>query len=268
MERTARLIVIFAAMMLGFFGALVPTAGAADTAKVAGEWNLTVETPNGTGTPTVIFKQDGVIRGAEADLAIRLAEKLGREAHFIEFGREQLIPALLDEKIDIIMSGMSITDARKARVRFAEPYLKIGLATLMRAADVSKFNSLASIRESFSTIGVVKGTTSEAFVRKNFLKAANIISFQKASEAPNLLVNMRIDLFVHDAPSVVWLVSENEGILKGFWEPLDQEFLGWALKPGNQDLLSDVNSILGNWKKDGTLQGILTRWLPYWKHFE
>lgn len=38
---------------------LVPAAIAADTAKVSGEWALTVETPNGTGTPSVIFKQDG-----------------------------------------------------------------------------------------------------------------------------------------------------------------------------------------------------------------
>jgi len=218
--------------------------------------------------PPMIFKQNGEIKGAEADLAIRLAKMLGREAQFIELGWEQLIPALMDGKIDIIMSGMSITDARKARVRFAEPYLKIGLVTLMRSEDVPKFNSLTSIRESFSTIGVVQGTTGETFVRRNFLKAANIISFRKASEAPNLLVNMRIDLFVHDAPSIVWLVSENEGVLKGFWELFDQEYLGWAVKPGDQDLITQVNSILSNWKKDGTLKAILTRWLPYWKNFE
>jgi polar amino acid transport system substrate-binding protein len=216
----------------------------------------------------MIFKQNGEIRGAEADLAIRLAKTLGREAKFIELGWEQLIPALMDGKIDIIMSGMSITEARKARVRFAEPYLKIGLVTLMRAEDVSKFNSLTSIQESFSTVGVVQGTTSEAFVRRNFLKAATIISFQKASEAPNLLINMRIDLFVHDAPSIVWLVSENERFLKGFWEPFNQEYLGWAINPGNEDLIMKVNPILSNWKKDGTLKEILIRWLPYWKNFE
>jgi hypothetical protein len=32
---------------------------AAETAKVAGEWTLTVESPNGTRTPTASFKQDG-----------------------------------------------------------------------------------------------------------------------------------------------------------------------------------------------------------------
>ena len=210
----------------------------------------------------------GEIKGAEADLAMRLAKTLGREVQFIEFDWEQLTPALLDGRIDIIMSGMSITDARKARVRFADPYIKIGLVTLMRAEDAPKFNSLTNIRESFSTIGVVQGTTSETFVRRNFLKAANIISFQKASEAPNLLANMRIDLFVHDAPSVVWLVSQNEGTLKGFWEPFNEEYLGWAMRPEDQDLIRQVNSVLGNWKKDGTLKEILTRWLPYWKNFE
>jgi hypothetical protein len=59
MERAVRLIVMFAAMLLAIFLVIVPTAGAAGTAKVEGEWNLTIETPNGTGTPSVIFKQDG-----------------------------------------------------------------------------------------------------------------------------------------------------------------------------------------------------------------
>jgi polar amino acid transport system substrate-binding protein len=218
--------------------------------------------------PPMIFKQNDEFRGAEADLAIRLAKMLGREAQFVELWREQLIPALIEGKIDIVMSGMTITEARKARVDFTEPYLKMGLVTLMRAQDASKFNSLTSIQESFATVGVVKGTTGEAFVRNHFLKAANIISFQKASEARYLLVNRRIDLFVHDAPSVVWLVSENEGTLKGFWEPFDEEYLGWAVNRGDQDFYQKVNNILKNWKTDGTLKGVLTRWLPYWKDFE
>ena len=51
--------------------------------------------------PPMIFKQNGEIRGAEADLAIRLAKMLGKEAQFIELGWEQLIPALTEGKIDI-----------------------------------------------------------------------------------------------------------------------------------------------------------------------
>jgi ABC-type amino acid transport substrate-binding protein len=218
--------------------------------------------------PPMIFKQGDNIKGAEADFALRLAKTLGREAEFIELRRDNLIPVLMEGKIDIIMSGMTITEARKARVNFTAPYLKIGLVALMRAEDTSQFNSLTSIRESFSTIGVLQGTTGEAFVRNNFPKAANIISFQRAGEARYLLVNKRIDLFVHDGPSVAWLVSENEGILKALWEPLNEEYLGWAVKREDQDLLMKVNSILSDWKRDGTLKEVLTRWLPNWKDFD
>ena len=117
-------------------------------------------------------------------------------------------------------------------------------------------------------MGVISGTTGEAYVRKNFLNAANIISVQRASDAPNLLTNMRIDLFVNDIPSIVWLVSENEGTLKGFWEPLTVEYLGWGIRGNDKGFLAEVNATLNRWKQDGTLGEILTRWLPYWKKFD
>jgi D-glucosaminate-6-phosphate ammonia-lyase len=56
--KQVRLAITFVALLTVALVLTAPAA-AADTANVAGEWNLTVETPNGTGTPTVIFKQDG-----------------------------------------------------------------------------------------------------------------------------------------------------------------------------------------------------------------
>ncbi len=218
--------------------------------------------------PPMIFKENNQVKGVEADLGVQLAKALGRQAEFFEIIRDRLIPTLMEKKIDIVMSGMTITEARKARVNFTDPYIKIGQAALMRSEDASRFDSLTSIRESLATIGVLKGTTGEVFVRKNFTKAANIITLQRANEAPNLLIQKRIDLFVHDSPSIVWLVSENEGVLKGYWEPFTEEYLGWALNREDQDLLVQINSILGTWRKDGTLKGVLTHWLPYLKNFD
>jgi ABC-type amino acid transport substrate-binding protein len=222
-------------------------------------------TPN---YPPMIFKLKGEIKGVEADLAFRLGKALDRQVQFIELGWDKQIQALIEKKIDIIMSGMTITEAREARINFTAPYLRSGLAALMRAEDASKFDDVESPQESFSTVGVIQGTTGEVFVRDHFLKAANIISFQKASEAPYLLKNRRIDLFIHDAPSIAWLVSENEGAVKGLWKPLNSEYLGWGVRREDQELLIKVNSVLNTWKKDGTLKGVLTEWLPYWKDFD
>jgi ABC-type amino acid transport substrate-binding protein len=238
-----------------------------------------VQAPQDTGTsllrvgitpdyPPVIFKVNEEIKGVEADFALRLGQALHRQVRFVELTWDKLIPSLIEGTIDIIMSGMTVTEARRARINFTDPYLKGGLVTLMRAEDAAKFLSLKDIQEGFVTVGVVAGTTGEAFVRKNFLNTANVISVQRASDAPNLLTNMRIDLFVNDAPSIVWLVSENEGTLKGFWEPLAVEYLGWGVRGDDKGFLLDVNATLNRWKLDGTLRQILTRWLPYWKNVD
>jgi hypothetical protein len=58
MARALRFLAIFAAALVTIFVIVVPAMGAYAT-DVTGEWKLTVESPNGTGTPTVTFKQDG-----------------------------------------------------------------------------------------------------------------------------------------------------------------------------------------------------------------
>lgn len=218
--------------------------------------------------PPLIFKLDGNIAGAEADFARRLGAGLNRPVQFIDLPWDELIPALMAGKIDIIMSGMTITEVRKALINFSYSYLKSGLATLIRAEDASLFNSVERILESDSTVGVMVGTTSETFVREKFPNALIVIPFRNTSDVVYSLKARRIDLFVYDAPSIVWLVSENEGRLTGFWQPLNVEYLGWGVRRGDDELLKQVNSVLTIWSQDGTLRQILKRWLPNWKNFD
>src|SRR5262249_24859491 len=58
MRRPFKFTVALAAWLLGTLVVTAP-ALAADPAKVAGDWNLTLESANGTATPSATFKQDG-----------------------------------------------------------------------------------------------------------------------------------------------------------------------------------------------------------------
>jgi ABC-type amino acid transport substrate-binding protein len=251
----ARLI-IFISIML-FFGSY---AGAQDSSAKPAVLRVGV-TPD---YPPIIFKLSGQITGVEADLAKMLGKEINRPVQFVELGWDELIPALMEQKIDIIMSGMTITEARKVRIDFTDHYLKSGLLTLIRTEDASKYNSLKSIKENYVTIGVVAGTTGEAFVRKNF-PLARVVTFAKASSAPFEIRNRRIDMFINDAPSIVWLASENEADLTGVWILLNTEYLGWGVRRGNQQFLDQVNSVLSAWRKNGTLKQVLVKWMPYLK---
>jgi ABC-type amino acid transport substrate-binding protein len=138
----------------------------------------------------------------------------------------------------------------------------------MRTGDANKYDSTKRILESIATVGVVKGTTGEVFVRNRFRSSTTIVTVKDPGEAPDLLNNRRIDLFVHDAPSMVWLVSENEATLKGLWEPMNQEYFGWAVGRDDPVLLTKINAALADWKKNGTVKQMVKQWLPYLKAFD
>ncbi|OPX18988.1 MAG: hypothetical protein BZ151_11635, partial [Desulfobacca sp. 4484_104] len=65
--------------------------------------------------PPLIFKQNGKITGLEAEFAQALANHLGKSLQFVELKWKNQIPALLENKIDIIMSGLTVTPLREVR---------------------------------------------------------------------------------------------------------------------------------------------------------
>src|SRR5262245_47052573 len=75
--------------------------------------------------PPIVFKQQGRLTGLEVDCARGLEAELGRHVELVELDWDALIPALESGQIDVIMSGMSITEARARRVRFVSRYLRV-----------------------------------------------------------------------------------------------------------------------------------------------
>jgi len=91
---------------------------AADTAKVAGQWNLTLQTPNGPGTPTATFKQDGetltgTYKGRFGESPLKGTIK-GNEITFSATINPQ------GQEIQIVYSGTVDGDSMKGKVKFGD----------------------------------------------------------------------------------------------------------------------------------------------------
>lgn len=215
-----------------------------------------------TDLPPLIFKQNGQFTGIEADFARLLAEELNRKCLFVELQWEHLIPALMSDRVDIIMSGLSVTPSRRLRIDFTEPYLGFGQMILMRRDDINKYPALISILESESRIGVGRNTTGETFVQQNCPRA-RCVAYATVNDAAIDLMRRRIDFFVVDAPCVWWLASVHESDLIVYpSSPLTEEYLAWGVNRSNQDLLRDANRVMTKWKNDGTRDRIIKYWLP------
>lgn len=207
-------------------------------------------------------KETGLISGFEADCAALLAGRLHSRLQFVELAWEEQIPALERKEVDIIMSAMSITEMRKFQVAFSEPYLTISQMALTTKSEEENFPSNKEILATGSAIGVEKGTTGDIFVQR-YCPTAEPFFFSSPEAAVQALRDKRIDLVIHDGPVLGFYAAANatDGLVL-LHTPLTSEELAWAMRRDDPQLLKAVNSALGAWKSDGTLERLLKRWLP------
>jgi polar amino acid transport system substrate-binding protein len=197
----------------------------------------------------------------EVDFAERVGKELGKKIVFVETPFPELIRSLVEERIDIIMSGMSITSERAERVSFTDPYTSIGQMALVRAKDRSAFPDVQSFSKLTSGVGFVQKTSGE-LAAKAFFPQATIAPQPTIEGGIAALRRGEIAVFIHDAPTI-WRVAGNptEKELVGLYWPLTKESLAWAVRKDDEPLRFALNRELEKWKTSGLLKQILSRWV-------
>jgi len=212
--------------------------------------------------PPMAFKQEGRIVGIEADNAKAVGSIIGQEMTLVEIPFEKLLPALQAGEIDVIMSGMSITEARKEQVIFTQPYMDIGQMAIVSTAKVGQFSQPWTLRRAGVRVGVEPGTTGAQYAESE-LKDAEVKFFADSEAAFAGLRGDEIDLYIHDAPTSWQLAttSDNNDLIS-LYTPLTNEELAWAVRKDDESLAGALNTALSTMKGNGTLRYILNRWIP------
>jgi len=209
----------------------------------------------------MIFKDGSRVVGVEADLAESLGRELGRKVVLIEEKWEDLIDSLCENRIDIIMSSMSITLARSYRIAFSDPYLKVGQIALVRSDEKYKY-VLNVAGQAKRGIGVKPGTTADFLLRQEF-PAATRKYFSNGEDAAVALAAKKIDLFISDAPMIWYLAGHYESKGLGVMPlMLSQEQLGWGLRRTDTELREAVNAFLKKAQNSGELNRTFAKWMP------
>jgi polar amino acid transport system substrate-binding protein len=212
--------------------------------------------------PPVAFHQDGKLLGIEADNIHALEGLLAQKLEVVEMPFVELIPALNAKKIDVIMSGMSITPEREKLVTFVQPYLKVGQMAILHRDKIARFAQPWSIYREGVRIGVERGTTGAEFVERD-LTDAKVVYYTNPDEAFQGLRTDEIDMYVHDAPTSWQLATSKEhSDLISLHHFLTEEYLAWAVHKDDEALADRLDSALGKLKRNGTLRYILNRWIP------
>ncbi|MEH6593865.1 MAG: transporter substrate-binding domain-containing protein [Halioglobus sp.] len=212
--------------------------------------------------PPLHYKHDKRLVGIEPDNAVSVGKIIDRKIELVEIEFDELIPALLAGKIDVIMSGFSVTAARSEQVMFSDPYLRMGQMAIMHKDKIGRFAQPWAIYSDGIRVGVEPGTTGEAFARRDLTEAV-ISGYEDAGAAFDALRSDKIDLYIHDAPTSWQLANSGENSdMISLYKPLTEEQLAWAIRPGEHELLVELNRALSMMRASGTLTYILNRWIP------
>jgi polar amino acid transport system substrate-binding protein len=210
--------------------------------------------------PFELNSKSGEIIGFDVDMAKRMAKAMDVELELVSTAWDGIIPALLTNKFDIIMSGMTVTQGRNLKVNFANPYIVVGQTILVHKKHEGKVTSYKDLNDPKYKVTSKLGTTGEQAV-KRMIPKATYLSFETEQEGVMEVVNGKADAFVYDSPyCAVASAQKSEGKLVFLDEPFTYEPLGWAVRKGDHDFLNWLNNFLNQVKHDGTYDKIYDKW--------
>lgn len=216
---------------------------------------------SGSQPPLNFDSKSGETVGLEVDLANALAGLMGVRVEIVEKPFAELLPALAAEQVDVVLSGVTATPERSQRVAFVGPYYLSGKSILTRSAKLAHAEDAAALDQADLTFAVLKGSTSEQFVRTKLPKA-KLVTTDDYDEAVKLLLADKVTALVADR-EVVALTAflHPKERLVSLRETLTLEPIAIAAPAGDPLFARYLDTSLGALEASGVLSGIRTRWL-------
>ncbi|MCW8163389.1 ABC transporter substrate-binding protein [Verminephrobacter aporrectodeae subsp. tuberculatae] len=208
--------------------------------------------------------KNGKLKGFDVDIANALCDEMQVKCSFVIQTWDGIIPALISNKYEMIVSSVSMTEKRKAVVAFSKPYYKehavfVGPKGKEMAIDGDGLKG--------KTIGVQTASAYEKMLKEKF-PAATAKSYPAVPDHNLDLNNGRLDaVLAARLPMLDWLKTRDG---KNF-EVKGQAFkdakymgegAGIALRKGDTALMNKVNAALDNILKNGKYDAINNQYFP------
>lgn len=209
-----------------------------------------------TFPPMEFINETGEYTGYDIDLGKRIAEKMGVVPEFKQILFDNFIDELDSHAVDIVISSVSITEERKQRVQFSDPYLYAGQVIITQKEN----NSITSTADlQGKKIAVQRGTTNEEQAR-SFTSDDLILLYDDYELATQALLDGTADAIFSDLTGAKGIVDANPS-LKVASEPFTQEAYGIVFRLGEDDAVQEINSILNSLRQQGILIFLKQKWL-------
>lgn len=242
------------------FGADIELAKKSTLEKILKRGELRVGFESGY-MPFEMTNKKGKFIGFDMDFGRRMAKAMGVKFVPVNTAWDGIIPALMTDKFDIIMGGMTITQERNLKINFADPYITVGQTILLNKRLEAKVKSFKDLNDPKYILTSRMGTTGEQAIKK-YIPKATYKGFESEAEAGLEVINGKADALVYDLP-FVGILYGTQGKAKTVFldKPFTFEPLAWAINKGDPDFLNFLNNFLRQSKGDGFYEKTYNKWI-------
>ena len=214
-----------------------------------------------TFAPMGFKDSNGEFVGFDVELAEEVGKRIGLDVKFQPIDWSLKETELNAKNIDVIWNGYTITESRKEKVAFSNPYLDNSqIIVTMSDSNIIKKSDMdgkivAVQKESSAYDAVIKDTQ---FVNS---LGEEIIQFDTNNEAFMDLEAKRVDAIVVDEVLARYYMKlrgeEKYSVLQ---EDFGKEQYGIGMRKEDKILLEKINNAMEEMKNDGTYDSIKNKW--------
>ncbi|VAX29574.1 hypothetical protein MNBD_NITROSPINAE05-308 [hydrothermal vent metagenome] len=226
-------------------------AGARKTIIVAADTNL---------VPMAFMGDENQMIGFEPDLINAVADLAGFDIEIVSVAFPGLFGGLITGKFDLVISSITILEERKERMAFSIPYLKTGLALVVRK-EQDGVHSVEDLRDKNLLVGAQNGTTAYFYLEK--YPTLKKKGYEAHGHAVTDLINGKIDAVLGESTGTLYYKNQKKDYFKSIkmvGEILTEEYFGMVFRKEDRELREKVNRALETLLADGTVQKLHTKW--------
>jgi len=223
----------------------------------------------GNGLPFAAVR-DGVLVGFDIELAQRFAASLGRTAKFSQMPFGSLIAATATGKVDMIVASIFITDERKQRIDFSDPYHASGVLVYALKSNIAgatpsasgaqgapRLASLDDLKD--KRIAVQLGTVYDIYATKTFPQAT-VLQYPTYQEVTLAVSAGKADAGLSDVDTLKEVMQANPDLVP-FGKPIFSSPVAAGFRKDSAALRADFNRFLQGIRQNGTWDDMVDRWM-------
>lgn len=201
------------------------------------------------------YVEGGENKGFEVDLWQAIAKKSKINYELVPMEMGELNKGLKSGKIDLAISGKTISDARSNDLEYSDPYFQTNLVILTASE-----NGTIKGKDDLTQKVVATENGSTGFYYASAIPGVKIHSYSKISDAYDEIKKHTADaVIVEERNAQDFIKTTGQGTVKIVGEPFNKESLAVLAKKKNK-YLGRINEALQNVSKDGTYESVYTKW--------